>query len=164
VAKPIKHYGKWRICWKDIEGKRRSAVYDNHRDADLALRRFEVEAEEARRGLRPPPPVERTFDDLIAHWRDHRAARKRSGEHALSIIGKHLAPAFSGLHLREIAVEHIDAFVAKATVGPKARASLCASHFLWAQPSRRARHFRGEGGQGPPRGARRAMKRPPTRR
>jgi hypothetical protein len=34
VAKPVKHYGKFRIRVVDAGGKRQSAVFDTYREAD----------------------------------------------------------------------------------------------------------------------------------
>jgi hypothetical protein len=46
VAKPVKHYGRWRIRWVDENGARKSEVYDDYRAAAHKLREHEV-----RRGL-----------------------------------------------------------------------------------------------------------------
>ena len=37
MAGPVKHYGRWRIRWKDHTGRRRSAVFGSKREADQAL-------------------------------------------------------------------------------------------------------------------------------
>ncbi len=39
MAKPIKHRGKWRIRWKDSNGKRRSEVFADYNDAKRAASR-----------------------------------------------------------------------------------------------------------------------------
>lgn len=56
VAKPVKHYGKWRIRWTEPNGRRRSQVFEQYSDAELALRRLELQPLEIARGLRPVPP------------------------------------------------------------------------------------------------------------
>ena len=64
---PTKFRGKWRIRWFDHEGKRCSAVFDDHTEAVRELRRKQVEADEVKAGRRAPDPVERTFSQL-ADW------------------------------------------------------------------------------------------------
>jgi integrase len=111
VARPVKHYGRWRIRWLDARGERRSEVFEKHRDAELALQRHEVEAEEIRRGLRPAPLESRTFGELADYWLEHRASRKRSEKDDQSIIRRHLRPAFGALPLVEVDVVRIDALI-----------------------------------------------------
>lgn len=54
MAKPTKHYGRWRIRWVDENGERQSAVYDDFKTATFELRKNELEVEERHRGLRAP--------------------------------------------------------------------------------------------------------------
>ena len=63
-----------------------------------------------RAGLRRPSPADHTFDELADYWEKHRAPLKRSEKDDLSILRKHLRPAFGKLRLRDIAVQSIDAF------------------------------------------------------
>jgi integrase len=51
VAKPVKHYDKWRIRPIGADGKRRSLVFDTFAEADAALKLIEAEAVRARLGL-----------------------------------------------------------------------------------------------------------------
>ena len=53
MAKPTKHGGNWRIRWTDANGKRRTEVYTERRDAKLALSKHVADVEETRRGIRP---------------------------------------------------------------------------------------------------------------
>lgn len=55
MAKPTKHRGEWRIRYTEPTG-RRSQVFEHHDDAELALRRLELQRLEIQRGLRPVPP------------------------------------------------------------------------------------------------------------
>ena len=64
MSKPTRHDGAWRIRYLDENGVRRSEVFADHIQAVFELRQRELEAEERRRGLRPGPPIEKTFDDL----------------------------------------------------------------------------------------------------
>ena len=59
MSKPTKHYGKWRIRWVDERGERQK----------------EREADERRRGLRNPPPTERTVDEIADYWERERASQ-----------------------------------------------------------------------------------------
>ncbi len=72
MAKPVKHYGRWRIRWIDEHGVRQSETYDDHKDAAHKLREHEVHAEEVRLGLRRANPLDRTFDGLADYWTDNR--------------------------------------------------------------------------------------------
>lgn len=120
MAVPVRHRDKWRIRWSDETGKRRSEVYDDHREARRALAAHEVEADEIRRGVRRPQVADKTFGELADYWIEKRVPQKRSGHHDESIIRRHLRPAFGALRLRAITVEHIDAFaVARQELDPK---------------------------------------------
>jgi integrase len=111
MAKPVKHYGKWRIRWIDEAGIRQSEIYDDRNDAAYKLREHEHHVEEVRRGLRSPTPPQRTVGEALDYWLAHRAAQKRSGHHDESIIRHHLRPTFGHLSLKNLDVEKIDAFV-----------------------------------------------------
>jgi len=110
--KPIKQRGKWRIRWTDANGARKSEVHGTHRDAELALRRHLVGAEEELRGLRGLAPLDHTLDELCKEWLDTRAARKRSKKTDESLIRVHLSKAFGGKRLTEIGVREVEAFKA----------------------------------------------------
>ncbi len=112
MPKPSRHGSKWRIRWRDHTGRRRSAVFSEYREAQRALTMRIAETEQVRRGERDPEPEERRFDELAAYWLEHRAARKRSARHDISIISAHLRPAFAGMRLRDIGVVELDAFMA----------------------------------------------------
>jgi integrase len=98
MAKPTKHYGRWRIRWTDETGKRCSEVHDDFKVATHALRQHEVEAEERRRGVRPVPAAPKTFAEAADYWERNRAPLKRSQKDDLSIL-KHLRPAFGEMSL-----------------------------------------------------------------
>lgn len=115
MAVPIKHYGKWRIRWLAVDGRRCSEVHATRKEADFALRRHEVEVEELRRGLRSAPVVDHTFDELIEYWLEFRASRKRSIKDDESIIRRHLRPSFGSFKLREIGTAQVDRFVSERT-------------------------------------------------
>jgi len=119
MSSPVKHYGRWRIRWIDADGKRRSEVYIKHRDAELALQRHEVEAEEIRRGLRPRPLESRTFTELADYWLEHRAPGKASEKDDQSIIRKHLKPAFGPLLVNQLSVPQVDEWRQGLEVGVK---------------------------------------------
>ncbi len=120
MAKPVKHYGRWRIRWVDETGDRKSEVYDDYREAAHKLREHEVRVEEVRRGLRAPTPVDHTFDELADYWVKVRVPLKRSGTDDESIIRCHLRPEFGRLLVREVSVQRADAYVAaRAKLNPK---------------------------------------------
>lgn len=113
MAKPVKHYGKWRIRWVDEFGARRSEVFDNRNDALLVLQRNEVAAEEVRRGLRLAAPPKKTVNELCDYWLKHRTPLKKSPKDDESIVRRHIRPAFGEVLLAEFGVQHVDAFRAQ---------------------------------------------------
>lgn len=112
MAKPTKHYGKWRIRWIDENGKRHSEVYDRRDDALFKLREHEHRVAEIERGRRLPDPPPKTFDEIADYWMRTRGALKRSRVHDESILRAHLMPAFKGKLLRAIGKQELDAFIA----------------------------------------------------
>lgn len=111
MSKPISFRGKWRIRWIDHAGKRRSAVFRKHTDAQLALNRYSLEAEEIRRGLRPTPAQRKQFAELAECWLKTRAVQKRSQAQDESILRVHLVPAFGHLGLEEIHQLRCDEYI-----------------------------------------------------
>ena len=53
-------------------------------------------------GLRDPAPADRTLDQLADYWVKHRVPLKRSGQDDISILNRHLRPAFGPLKLKDI--------------------------------------------------------------
>lgn len=115
MAKPVRHYGKWRIRWVDENRKRQSEIYDEYKDAAYKLREHEHHVEEVKRGLRSPSPPRKTYDHIADYWLQYRAVHKRSRYSDESIIRKHLRPAFGGQPLNQNWVERVDSFVAERT-------------------------------------------------
>lgn len=115
MAKPVKHYDKWRIRWIDEKGERQSAVFDDFKTAAYEQKKREAEAEEVKKGLRAPAPLNKTFDDICDYWLEKRLPLKRSQKDDQSIIRTHLRPAFGKLKLREVTVEKVDQFIATRT-------------------------------------------------
>jgi integrase len=114
MAKPTKHYGKWRIRWTDEHDHRQSEVFDDRREAAFQLQQRELEVEERRRGLRTAAPDEtRTFDSLAEYWIKNRAPQKRSGKDDESILRKHLRPVFGSVVLGKAPqwIELVDRYV-----------------------------------------------------
>lgn len=110
MAKPTKHYDKWRIRWIDEHGNRQSAVYDSNKEASHQLKLRQVHVEEIKRGLRQAPIEKRTFSDACDYWLEHRAVTKRSQGDDISIIRCHLRPAFGHLMLVQVTCETVDQF------------------------------------------------------
>lgn len=120
AARPTKLGNGWRIRWLDHQGIRRSTVLDSYDEAERELRGRQVEADQVRAGLKPPPPIDRTFSDLVAYWREHRAPLKRSRKDDESIFCTHLLPAFRSTLVREITTQRVDEYVrAKTSLSPK---------------------------------------------
>lgn len=113
MAKPTKHYGKWRIRWKDEHGKRHSQSFDSYSDALFELKQRELEVSEVHRGFRPVRIVDKTFDELCDYWETKRVPQKRNGNADKSIIRCHLRPEFGNLLLRNFTIGHADEFLTK---------------------------------------------------
>lgn len=113
MAKPTKHYDKWRIRWTDENGQRHSEVFDDFKTASYELKKHEAEVEEIKQGLRAPAPVNKTFGEICDYWIEKRLPGKRSQKDDESIIRAHLRPAFGHLKLKEVTVERVDQFSAE---------------------------------------------------
>lgn len=113
MAKPTKHYGKWRIRWTDEKDLRLSEVFDDFKTASYELKKRESEVADIKKGLRAPTPLNKTFPDICDYWIENRLPQKRSQKDDLSIIRTHLKPAFGHLKLKEISVTNADQFVAE---------------------------------------------------
>ena len=146
MATPVRHRGRWRIRWIDATGIRRSAVFDEYRVAQTELRRREVEADEVRRGQREPVAEDKTFNDLADYWEAKRAVRKRSRKDDVSMLRKHLRPAFGTMRLRDLGVEDGDDYlnlkVNDEGLSPKTVANRLFSLDGWAERSSPLRHTR----------------------
>lgn len=114
MAKPIRHYGKWRIRWLNEAGERSSAVFDTFSEAKHRLSEYQVRAEEVRRGIRSSIVEKKTFAELCDYWLNNNALGKRSMKDDVSIISRHLLPAFGKLQITQVTVERVDRF--KATL------------------------------------------------
>lgn len=137
MAKPVKHYGKFRIRVIDASGKRQSAVFDTYREADKWGKLMEADVVRVRQGLPPMMPAapsttrpvveappasasqEKTFSDLVTFWLDYRAPGKRSRKDDASIIRRHLLPAFGPRRLSEISTGLVMEHSAKAVGSTK---------------------------------------------
>jgi integrase len=102
MAKPTKHYGRWRIRWVDEHGRRQSAVFDDYKTAAFELRKNELEVDERRRGLRAPEPPRRTVGEAIGYWKEHRSPLKRSADDDESIF-RSIEPFFARTGLDDVA-------------------------------------------------------------
>jgi integrase len=112
MAKPVKHYGKWRIRPIDEHGKRSSLIYDSYDDAYLELRKREVEVEEINRGFRSPRVLNKTLGELCDYWLTKKVPLKRNGAADVSIINRHLKPTFGHLLVRGIGIAQTDEYQA----------------------------------------------------
>src|SRR5277367_3118348 len=112
MAKPVQHYGRWRVRWVDENGQRQSASFDDYKTAAHELRVRETQAEDVRRKLRASAPLRKSFNDLCDYWLAHRAPLKRSEHHDISVIRCHLRPAFGDLMLCDLGVVEVDQFIA----------------------------------------------------
>lgn len=99
---------------------RRSQNFDEKKDAELSLLKYELEAKEIKRGLRSPVVRDRKFSEVADHWLEHRAPLKRSTRDDQSIIRTHLRPYFGCKKLSNINTPEISEFIKeKRHLNPK---------------------------------------------
>ncbi len=108
MARPRKHYGKWRIRWVDQDGARHSETFDSRQDAEFALQRHEIEVKEVRRGLRGLILPNKTVNDICDYWEERRVPLKRSPKDDRSAMRKHLRPLLGAVRLQDLNVGHAD--------------------------------------------------------
>ena len=110
MARPQKFGDKWRIRWTTETGRRHSAVFSTHREADVALKLRQAEVERIKAGEPIARPEDRTVGTVLDYWLEHRARYKRSQKDDESIIRCHLRPKLGGIKLATLSIIQIDAF------------------------------------------------------
>lgn len=110
MAKPVPHYGKWRIRFIDHNSKRKSAVYDDYKAAANALIEAKYKSLRIKQSGGPGLVEGKTFKDLCEYWLEHRAPQKRSGKADKSIIMRHLLPFLGVKKLSTITVQDVDLY------------------------------------------------------
>jgi integrase len=118
-ARPIKHYGKWRIRWRDALGRNRSESHPTYEAADAALHRHLSEKELQQHGRAGALADIKTFGDLCDAWIKYRVPQKRSGKDDRSMIRRHLRPSLGAYRLSVLQLEHLEAFRATLQLAPK---------------------------------------------
>lgn len=111
MASVTKRTKSFRVRWLDHLGERKSATFLSHREALEFVRKKEVEADEIKHGIRTPVDFSKTLNDALDYWLENRSPKKRSTRDDISIIKTHLRPCFGSLPLRQISVQHTDAYV-----------------------------------------------------
>ncbi len=110
MAKPTRHYGKWRIRWTDHAGKRKSTVCSSFKEALYQQRLKEIEAEQISKGLMNSIEENKTFNNICDYWLANKAPLKRSFESDRSIIMQHLRPAFGKILLKNFNIACVDQY------------------------------------------------------
>ena len=119
MAKPVKHYGKWRIRWVDQYGRRRSQTFESYAEAETALALRTLEKRGIQTGLNLASTTRHRFGDLCTRWVEHRAINKRSAKSDHSIIRCHLAPFFKNIDLSKIDLALVETFQRRLGCGRK---------------------------------------------
>jgi hypothetical protein len=101
-AKPRRVGDRWQVRLTDEHGKRRKRLYDAYAEAVKAQAAEQARVAEVKDGLRDPAPADRTLDQLADYWTKHQVPLKRSGQDDISILKRHLRPAFGTLKLKDI--------------------------------------------------------------
>jgi hypothetical protein len=115
MARPTKHYGKWRIRWVDEHRCRQSETFDTRDEAVFAQQKHELEAKEIKRGLRGSIQPNKTVGDICDYWLERRVPLKRSPKDDRSIIRRHIRPLLGDVRLRDLNVGHADLLRAERT-------------------------------------------------
>lgn len=110
MARPVKHYGKWRIRWIDHLGQRRSAVFNTYKEAEQAQRLAEGEPVRIKLGLAAAPPPSRTFEDLARYWEENKLPGMGAEDTMRSHLKRHMRPFFGDILLAGLTVEEFRAF------------------------------------------------------
>ncbi len=110
MARPVKHYGKWRIRWFDHNGQRRSANFSTHKEAERALLLLQGERERIKLGLAVAPPPTKTFEDLACYWEEHKLPGMGAEDTMRSHLARHMRPFFGDIVLSSLTVEEFRAF------------------------------------------------------
>jgi len=115
MARPRKHYGKWRIRWVDEHRGRHSETFDTFDEAVFAQQKHELEVKEIKRGLRGSIQPNKTVGDICDYWLERRVPLKRSPKDDRSVIKKHIRPLLGDVRLRDLSVGHADLLRAERT-------------------------------------------------
>jgi len=107
MAKPVKHYDKWRIRWVDENGRRQSRVYETLKEAEYSLAKYQAQVGAIALGYEEKLSEGKTFEDLCEEWLNFHAAQKRSLKSDRSIINVHLRPSFGRRLLKTISVADV---------------------------------------------------------
>lgn len=114
MAKPVKHGDGWRIRWFDERGVRQSETFIIYKDAEFALKKYETEVEEIRKGVRLPKLPDKKFSELADEYLRLRSSRKKNPEDDQSIIRAHLRPYFGDMLITHIGTS-VDEFALTRT-------------------------------------------------
>jgi integrase len=119
MAKPIKHGHAWRIRWVDETGARRSECFCSFKDAEYALKKYETEVEDIKKGIRLPTLPNKSFADLCNSYLKYRSSQKRNPQDDESIIRVHLKPFFKEMPLTHIGLMVNEFRLSKQSLNPK---------------------------------------------
>jgi integrase len=119
MAKPRKHGTGWRIRWTDESGRRQSAVFENYRDAEFALKRHIVEVEEVERCLKLGAAPKKRFSELCDYYFKFYTSQKRDSGRDRTVIYRHLCPFFGPMYLHEIGARVAEYKTAKEHLNKK---------------------------------------------
>ena len=119
MVKIERRHNRYRLRYRDTEGRRRSLSFEERKDALIAKALIDGGCREPGDELRRTKAKRRSFAELVEQWVAHRGAMKRSYKSDRSILDAHLLPAFGSTPLRALSVEAIDAFAAGKPLKPK---------------------------------------------
>ena len=115
MARPRKHYGKWRIRWVDEHRGRHSETFDTFDEAVFAQQQRELEVKELMRRLRGPIQPNKTVGDICDYWLERRTPWKRNHKDDRNVIKRHLRALLGEVRLRDLTVGCTDLLRAQRT-------------------------------------------------
>ncbi|MEZ4846730.1 MAG: hypothetical protein R2877_07310 [Bdellovibrionota bacterium] len=90
MAKPFKIGNKFRVRTV-VNGQRISEYHSTHDEAVIALKKYELENLQFKKGFKNFPTYNKlTFLDLVERWKKHHLPNKRRPKNDLSILNRYL--------------------------------------------------------------------------
>lgn len=120
---PQKRGNRWRIQWTDYAGKRRSRTFRTYEEAVRELERVKGMSRFVVDGALPSPPKPLLFKEFAERFYvPNRTMQKRDSKNDLSILRRHLYPAFENFFLAGIDMQAVEFFKGdklRGGLGPK---------------------------------------------
>lgn len=105
--------GRYRIRPYDENGERKSFTFSTEHEALSEIKKYQIQTEEIKQGLRLPRLKEIRFLEVTCMWLEIWGKAKRSLKDDESIIKRHLLPEFGNFLIKDIDSRSIEIFALK---------------------------------------------------